>query len=161
MKNSPSRALGIDPGYGRCGWAVLDGGVKPSLVASGCIETPAGAELGPRLITIADELERVINQYHPQIMAIEKLFFTNNVSTAINVGQARGAIMLVGARHGLDLREYTPTDVKLATTGDGRAEKRQIIKMVTLLLGVTTQPKTDDEIDAIAVGLCATATRRT
>lgn len=161
MKPSPTRVLGIDPGYGRCGWAVVDGGAKPVFVASGCIDTPASDTFETRLLAIADDLDRVIREHSPKVLAVEKLFFTRNVSTAINVSQARGAIIVTAARHGLTLREYTPTDVKLATTGDGRAEKRQIAKMVPLLLAIPLRVRTDDEIDAIAVALCATASRLT
>lgn len=154
MALSSTRILGIDPGTGRLGFGVIDvlqG--KPQLVDGGVITTPPHTEESERLLTIFDELTQIIAEHQPQIMAVEKLFFAQNVTTAINVAQARGVILLCGKRAGLELHEYTPLQIKMALTGYGRARKPQIQEMVRVLLGLQELPKPDDAADALAVAL--------
>lgn len=154
MALSSTRILGIDPGTGRLGFGVIDvlqG--KPQLVDGGVITTPPHTDESERLLTIFDELTQIIAEHQPQIMAVEKLFFAQNVTTAINVAQARGVILLCGKRAGLELHEYTPLQIKMALTGYGRAQKPQIQEMVRMLLGLQELPKPDDAADALAVAL--------
>jgi crossover junction endodeoxyribonuclease RuvC len=154
MELSSTRILGIDPGTGRLGFGVIDvlqG--KPQLVDGGVITTPPHTEESERLLTIFDELTQIIAEHRPQIMAVEKLFFAQNVTTAINVAQARGVILLCGKRARLELHEYTPLQIKMALTGYGRAQKPQIQEMVRVLLGLQEIPKPDDAADALAVAL--------
>lgn len=154
MALSSTRILGIDPGTGRLGFGVIDvlqG--KPQLVDGGVITTPPHTDESERLLTIFDELTQIIAEHQPQIMAVEKLFFAQNVTTAINVAQARGVILLCGKRAGLELHEYTPLQIKMALTGYGRAQKPQIQEMVRVLLGLQEIPKPDDAADALAVAL--------
>lgn len=154
MALSSTRILGIDPGTGRLGFGVIDvlqG--KPQLVDGGVITTPPHTDESERLLTIFDELTQIIAEHRPQIMAVEKLFFAQNVTTAINVAQARGVILLCGKRAGLELHEYTPLQIKMALTGYGRAQKPQIQEMVRVLLGLQEIPKPDDAADALAVAL--------
>jgi crossover junction endodeoxyribonuclease RuvC len=154
MTPSSSRILGIDPGTGRLGFGVIEvTASKPVLVDAGVITTPPHTEESIRLKTIYDELSELIDQTKPDIMAVEKLFFAKNVTTAINVAQARGVILLCGMQASLLLAEYTPLQIKMALTGYGRASKAQIQEMVRVLLGLTTTPQPDDCADALAVAL--------
>jgi len=149
-----TRIIGIDPGTGRLGFGVIDiiAG-KPRLVDAGVITTPPNSEESDRLITIFDELSEIIADTKPTIMAVEKLFFAQNVTTALNVAQARGVILLTGKKAGLELFEYTPLQIKMSLTGYGRASKQQIQEMVRVLLGLKDTPKPDDCADALAVAL--------
>lgn len=154
MASKGSRILGIDPGTGRLGFGVIDtDGRKPKLVDGGVITTPPHTEESIRLITIFEELSAIIADTSPDIMVVEKLFFAQNVTTAINVAQARGVILLCGKQAGLELYEYTPLQIKMALTGYGRATKQQIQEMVRVLLGLDDIPKPDDCADALAVAL--------
>ncbi len=148
------RILGIDPGTGRLGFGVIDiERGKPQMVDAGVITTPAHTAESDRLITIFEELSSIITDVRPDIMAVEKLFFAQNVTTAINVAQARGVILLCGRQAGLELFEYTPLQIKMALTGYGRASKQQIQEMVRVLLSLQSAPKPDDCADALAVAL--------
>lgn len=152
-----NRILGIDPGTGRLGFGVIDtDGHKHTLVDAGVITTPAHAPESDRLITIFEELSTIIKETKPQIMVVEKLFFAQNVTTAIAVAQARGVILLCGKQAGLELFEYTPLQIKMALTGYGRAEKHQIQEMVKIMLKLKEIPKPDDAADALAVALIHT-----
>jgi len=151
---SSKRILGIDPGTGRLGFGIIDvDGRKPKLVDGGVITTPPHSEESDRLITIFEELTAIIKDTNPDTMAVEKLFFAQNVTTAIAVAQARGVILLTGKQAGLALSEYTPLQIKMALTGYGRATKSQIQEMVKVLLGLNEIPKPDDCADALAVAL--------
>jgi crossover junction endodeoxyribonuclease RuvC len=151
---SSSRIIGIDPGTGRLGFGVIDIILgKPTLVDAGVITTPPHTEESDRLITIYDELSGIIKDTNPDIMAVEKIFFAQNVTTAIAVAQARGVILLTGKQAGLRLFEYTPLQIKMSLTGYGRASKPQIQEMVRVLLGLKDIPKPDDCADALAVAL--------
>lgn len=148
------RVLAIDPGYGRCGVAVIeksDG--KEKWIYSDCIETTAKTPFDERLSFVASEVKRLIQKFKPDALAMERLFFTSNQKTAMHVAEVRGAILHVAASLGLSTFEYTPGQIKSTTTGSGRADKKQIIAMITLLLKINKSIKLDDEYDAIAVGI--------
>jgi crossover junction endodeoxyribonuclease RuvC len=148
------RVLGVDPGLGRCGWAVLErrgGGVAAA--GYGTIHT-GGERVAPRLAELAARLREVLAAHRPEVLAIERLFFNANVRTAMTVGQASGVVLLLAAEHDLDVAAYTPPQVKQAVTGTGAAPKEQVGYMVRALLGLETVPTPADTADAIAVALC-------
>lgn len=148
------KILGIDPGLGRAGWAIVEeNGGSVSAAAFGCIETEKNGKEDSRLKKIKEEISEIINRYNPHVLAIEKLFFNKNVKTALSVGQARGVIILCASEKGLIVEEYTPLQVKIAVTGYGRADKNQIGSMVKSFFGLKSVPKPDDVSDALAVAL--------
>lgn len=149
------RILGIDPGYARLGFGViqLERG-KPHILDYGHISTPKTTSHPERLNQISNDLQALHQRWKPSVCSIEKLFFSKNVSTALPVAEARGVILQTFMGAGYPIAEYTPNEVKLALTGDGRADKLQIQKMVTLLLGLKETPKPDDAADALAIALC-------
>lgn len=155
------RILGIDPGTGILGFGVIEVGARNNLklVDAGVIRTPVNQADSDRLATIYDELHEIITELKPQAMSVEKLFFAQNVTTAMSVAQARGVILLCGKQHGLELFEYTPLQIKQSLTGYGRADKKQIQEMVKVLLGLKTVPKPDDCADALAAAICHTMTK--
>lgn len=148
--------LGIDPGYAIVGFGVLEKtrGLDARLIACGAINTPAGLPLSKRLLQISDDMCALIARFSPEVMAIEKLYFGNNVTTGIGVAQARGVILAEAEREGLAIYEYDPSQVKLAVTGYGKAEKRQVMDMTKRLLHLNAVPKPDDAADAVAIALC-------
>lgn len=147
--------LGIDPGYAIVGFGLVDSqGQRQKLVACGAINTPAGVRLSARLWQIANDLEELIGQFKPDALAIEELFFNNNVTTGIGVAQARGVIIMTAEKMGLPIYEYNPSQVKQAVVGYGKAEKRQVMDMTKRLLGLSAVPKPDDAADAVAIALC-------
>ena len=147
--------LGIDPGIAIVGWGVLDyTGNKFTVLAYGSIQTPAGMKTEDRLCLVYDELKKIIKQYGPECMAIEELFWNTNQKTGIRVSEARGVLLLCARQCGLRVSEYTPLQVKQAVVGYGRAEKKQVIAMVTMLLGLPKPPKPDDTADALAIAIC-------
>lgn len=147
--------LGIDPGYAIVGFGLVqsDKG-NYALKACGAINTPAGVRLPARLWRIAADLEELIGQFHPDVMAIEELFFNHNVTTGIGVAQARGVILMTAEKMGLPVCEYNPSQVKQAVVGYGKAEKRQVMDMTKRLLKLNAVPKPDDAADAVAIALC-------
>jgi crossover junction endodeoxyribonuclease RuvC len=148
------RILGIDPGIGRTGWGVIDvNGSNLTVQEYGTIETPADMELGKRLNEVYDRIVGLLNDYQPEAVGIEELFFNTNSKTAFVVGQARGVVMLAVAQKKLPLGIYTPLQVKIAVTGYGRAEKRQVAQMVKTLLNLQSIPKLDDTTDALAIAI--------
>jgi crossover junction endodeoxyribonuclease RuvC len=149
------RVLSIDPGYGRCGMAVVDRGEngRDILVYSGCVETSAALEFTERLATVAGECGRLITQFSPDQVAIEKLFFNGNQKTAMRVAEVRGALIQSATSHGVTVCEYTPAQIKSAAGGWGGADKKQVIAMVRMLISIDKEVKYDDEYDAIAVGI--------
>lgn len=155
------RIIGIDPGTGILGFGVIDfDRQKFKLVTAGVISTPAHTPLAERLVDIYDSLCEIINETNPEVMSIEKLFFAQNVTTAISVSHARGVAMLTGQQNGLFMAEYTPLQIKQTLTGYGRASKKQIQEMVRLNLGLKDVPKPDDCADALATAIThATMTR--
>lgn len=149
------RVLGIDPGTATTGYGVVEeqeGGLRA--LAYGAISTPAGQPLPLRLQTIYRELTALVAAWEPGGAAVEELFFSQNVRTAIHVGQARGVALLAMADTGLTVAEYTPLAVKQAVTGYGRADKAQMQEMVRVLLGLPEVPQPDDAADALAVAIC-------
>lgn len=155
------RIIGIDPGTGILGFGVIDivkG--KPQLVDGGVIRTPVKENDVVRLHTIYGELTEIIATVQPDIMSVEKLFFAQNVTTAITVAQARGVVLLAGQIAGLQIFEYTPLQIKQALTGYGRADKKQMQEMVRVILSLQEIPKPDDCADALACALtCAQSNR--
>lgn len=148
------RILGIDPGTGILGFGVIDvAGPKLQMVDAGVIRTPVKQDDAIRLQTIYEELTDIITSTKPQWMAVEKLFFLRNVTTAMTVAQARGVILLCGQQNGLRLAEYTPLQIKQAVTGYGRADKKQIQEMVRVILKLDTVPQPDDCADALAAAI--------
>ena len=148
------RVLGVDPGLGRCGWAVLERrGGRVAALGYGTVHTD-GDEVAPRLAELATRLRQVLAAHRPEALAIERLFFNANVRTAMTVGQASGVVLLLAAEHGLGVAAYTPPQVKLAVTGSGSAPKEQVGYMVKALLGLASVPAPADTADALAVALC-------
>ena len=148
------RIIGIDPGTGILGFGIIEvikG--KPVLVDGGVIRTPVKEDDAVRLQTIYEELTDIIAETKPQEMAVEKLFFAQNVTTAMTVAQARGVVLLCGMQAGLKIAEYTPLQIKQALTGYGRADKKQIQEMVRVVLSLKEIPKPDDCADAIAAAI--------
>lgn len=150
------KILGIDPGTGILGFGVIeiDSRNKAHLTDAGVIRTPVHEDTSVRLLTIYDELTSIIKELKPQLMSVEKLFFAQNVTTAMTVSQARGVVLLCGQQHGMKLYEYTPLQIKMALTGYGRADKKQMQEMVRVILGLKEVPKPDDCADALAAALC-------
>lgn len=149
------RILGIDPGLATVGWAVLESGrgvIAP--VAYGAITTPAHTDIEARLLMIRNDLNTIIEKYRPDEMAIEELFFNTNITTGIAVAEARGVILCTAHEAGIKISEYTPLQVKQAVVGYGKAEKRQVIAMVTSILKLKKAPKPDDTADAVAIAIC-------
>ncbi len=155
------RILGIDPGTGILGFGVIEvvrG--KSHLVDAGVIRTPVKEDDAVRLATIFEELTGIIRETSPQEMSVEKLFFAQNVTTAMTVAQARGVVLLAGQQAGLAIVEYTPLQIKQALTGYGRADKKQIQEMVRVILGLKSIPKPDDCADALAAAITHAQARR-
>lgn len=147
--------LGIDPGLAIVGWGVIEySGNRFRTLAFGAIRTPAGMETPKRLLSIRRDMEDLIKKYHPAHMAVEELFFNTNITTGIRVAEARGVILAVAEDLGVPMSEYTPLQVKQAVVGYGRAEKQQVIEMVTRILNLPAPPKPDDTADALAIAIC-------
>ena len=150
------RVLGVDPGLTRCGVGVVDGvpGRPPSLVGVGVVRTPADLELSRRLLRIEQAVDEWITSYSPDILAVERVFAQHNVQTVMGTAQAAGVAMLVAARRGLPVALHTPSEVKAAITGSGRAAKDQVGAMVTRILRLEAPPKPADAADALALAIC-------
>ena len=147
--------LGIDPGLAIIGWGVVKyDGCRFQVLGYGSIQTPAGLLTEERLALIYDGMNQIIDKYKPDEMAVEELFFNTNITTGIRVAEARGVILLCGQQRKLRICEYTPLQVKQAVVGYGRAEKKQVITMVTMLLNLPKPPKPDDTADALAIAVC-------
>ncbi|HAR54808.1 TPA: crossover junction endodeoxyribonuclease RuvC [Patescibacteria group bacterium] len=148
--------LGVDPGTATTGFGVVrDAKGQVEYVDCGCISTSKGISPAERLLTIAKSLEILIKKYQPEVVAVEKLFFTKNITTAIAVAEARGVILVTAAKHNLEIAEYTPLQVKQALTGYGKADKQQMQRMVKTILKLQIIPKPDDAADALAIAICA------
>lgn len=149
------RILGIDPGLATVGFGVVDyakNTFKP--VEYGAVLTPAGTKTELRLAEIYDNICELLDAFHPQAVSIEKLYFNTNEKTAVNVCQARGVILLACTKKGVPIYEYTPLQIKQSVTGYGRADKKQIMYMVTKLLSLKKEPHPDDTADALAAAIC-------
>ena len=157
------KIIAIDPGYDRCGVAVMEKNLKTgkeSLITSMCIETSSKESFLDRLFTIGDRVEKIIKKELPTALSIEKLFFNTNQKTATNVSEVRGALLYMAKKYNLKIYEYTPIQIKMAITGHGRSSKSQVISIIPRLLKVNKDIKRDDEWDAIAVGLTCFACER-
>lgn len=149
------RILGIDPGYAIVGYGIIDySSSKFSVVSYGAITTTPNTPFSKRLKSIYDDMQFLIKKYKPDDLAIEKLYFNTNTTTAIDVAQARGTIILSAENGGLNISEYTPLQVKQSVTGYGRAEKHQVMEMIKSLLNLKSVPKPDDTADALALAVC-------
>lgn len=148
------RIIGIDPGYGRCGIAVLEKtNGKEILLFSQCVETSTALSFPERVGEVLAACTKAINDHSPVQMAIEKLFFAKNQKTAMQVAEVRGALMALATQHGLPVSEYTPMQVKSAAAGYGGADKKQVIKMLHALVKIDKEIEHDDEYDAIAIAV--------
>ena len=149
------RILGIDPGFAITGYSIIDyQGNKFKLIDSGAVTTKVGVSFPLRLTKIYDDLSMIIDEYKPDAISVEELFFNNNVKTAINVAQARGVVLVVGCQKQIPTYEYTPLQIKQAVAGYGRADKIQVQKMVKAILNVEKLPKLDDTTDSMAAAIC-------
>jgi crossover junction endodeoxyribonuclease RuvC len=148
--------LGVDPGFARTGYGIIESrGSNLKLIDYGIIETDSKIDFSIRLKKISGELEKIIQEYSPTIISVEKIFFCKNTKTAINVSHARGVIILTASKNNLKVLEFTPPEVKRAVTGYGKAEKKQMQKMVQILLNLKEIPEPDDSADALALAICA------
>ena len=157
------KIIGIDPGYERIGIAVLEknkNDKKEALLYSNCFKTSAKLPLPERIFSLGAEVQSVIKKYKPEKLAIEKLYFETNTSSAMGVSEARGAIIFVARNANLEILEYTPLQIKNAVTGYGKATTSQVHAMVSKLIDLPKNIKQDDEIDAIAVAITGFATIR-
>ena len=155
------RIIGIDPGTGILGFGIIEySRGNAQLIDAGVIRTPPKEDDAIRLQTIFDELTSIIKDTNPGIMSVEKLFFAQNVTTAMTVAQARGVVLLAGKQAKLDIFEYTPLQIKQAMTGYGRAEKKQIQEMVRVILKLQEVPKPDDCADSLAAAITHSMTMR-
>ena len=149
------RILGIDPGIATIGFGVVDSDSRShKLIKCGVITTPAHTSLSSRLEQIYDDMCGLLDMFKPDAVSIEELFFNTNITTGISVAHGRGVILLACRKAGVRIYEYTPLQVKQAVVGYGRAEKKQVITMVTMLLGLQEPPKPDDTADALAIAIC-------
>jgi len=146
------RILGIDPGFGILGWAVIEKDL--TIVACGALQTPKEIPLEERIYRIHGELREIIQKYQPRCAALERVFFTKNVKTAMDVAKCIGAVLLTLRMEGCAFVEYTPTQVKQAMTGYGRADKEQMQSMVQRIFKIKEFPYPDDTADALAVAVC-------
>ncbi len=153
---SATRVLAVDPGLTRLGLGVVEGSVgRPlSLVHVDVLRTPADLEVAKRLHRLEQGLEEAVRLHRPDVVAVERVFSQNNVRTVMGTAQASGVAMLVAARHGVDVRLHTPSEVKAAVTGSGRADKAQVAAMVVRLLRLAEAPKPVDATDALALAIC-------
>jgi crossover junction endodeoxyribonuclease RuvC len=157
------RILGIDPGFERLGIAVLEknnGNRKESVLFSTCFKTSARLEFSTRLHLIGREIKKIIKQYHPDILGIETLFLNTNQKTVMRVAETRGVILYEAIQAHLEIFELSPPQIKMSIAGYGKADKKQVIKMVQMLVDIDQSKKSDDELDAIAIALTASAHKR-
>lgn len=147
-------AMGFDPGTARLGYGVIASDPDPRAIDYGIIATDAGLSMAQRLVEIHEAVTELIQVFRPDAVAVERLFFAQNVTTAMTVGQARGVVLLAAAQRGLPVAEYAPSEVKQAVVGYGKADKRQIQEMVRIMLGLEAVPRPDDAADALAIAIC-------
>lgn len=146
--------LGIDPGLATMGWGAIGyDGVKPRILDYGALITPPDMPMPQRLLSLFDGVEELCKRFDPDDIAMEELFFCKNVTTAIAVGEARGAAMVAMRKHTNNLFEYTPMQIKQAVTGYGKADKKQVQQMVKLLLNLPEIPRPDDAADGLAIAI--------
>ncbi|AHI22938.1 crossover junction endodeoxyribonuclease RuvC [Corynebacterium vitaeruminis] len=156
MSNQGLRVMGIDPGLTRCGLSVVQAGrgrqVLP--IAVGVVRTPVKGELPQRLLELSQAVNEWMDQYQPDVVAIERVFERGNVSTVMQTAHGVGVLVLAAAERGLDVHMYTPSEVKKAISGNGRADKKQMTSMITRILGLSEPPKPADAADALALAVC-------
>ncbi|MGN6795461.1 MAG: crossover junction endodeoxyribonuclease RuvC [Streptosporangiaceae bacterium] len=150
------RVLGVDPGLTRCGLGVVEGGPGVSLRLAGTtvVTTPPGADIGSRLLVLDEQISRWLEQYEPDAVAVEQVFSQHNVRTVMGTAQAGAVAIVCAARRGLPVALHTPSEVKAAVTGSGRADKAQVTHMVTRLLRMPDPPRPADAADALALAIC-------
>ncbi|WP_007027058.1 crossover junction endodeoxyribonuclease RuvC, partial [Saccharomonospora iraqiensis] len=150
------RVLGVDPGLTRCGLGVVDGALGRSVrcVAVDVVRTPSDVELATRLLRVGDEVDSWLDTHRPEVVAVERVFSQSNVRTVMGTAQVGGVVALSAARCGLPVVFHTPSEVKAAVTGSGRADKAQVTTMVTRLLGLAAKPSPADAADALALAIC-------
>jgi crossover junction endodeoxyribonuclease RuvC len=150
------RVLGVDPGLTRCGFGVIEGepGRRLALVATGVVSTSAADDIGLRLLALEEQVERWLTDYRPDAVAVERVFSQHNVRTVMGTAQAGAVAIVCSARRGLPVALHTPSEVKAAVTGSGRADKAQVTHMVTRLLAMTDPPRPADSADALALAIC-------
>jgi len=152
-KNKPKIIMGIDPGFATVGYGFITHEKEPRLISCGCIETKPKTDFKERLNIIYQELSQLIKKYKPDFVGIEKLYFCKNVKTAMDVGHARGVIILTLSQHKLPIYEFTPLQIKQAITSYGKADKNQMKEMVKIILKLKQVPKKDDTADALSTAL--------
>lgn len=150
------RALGVDPGLTRCGLGIVDGVGRRSVqpVAVDCVRTSPDLDISRRLLTVADAVEVAIDEYHPDVIAIERVFAQKNHMTVSGTTMAAGVVATIGARNNLPVYFYTPSEVKAAVSGNGTANKEQVTNMVVRILGLVAAPRPADAADALAIAIC-------
>ncbi len=149
------RVLGVDPGLTRCGLGVVDGRPgRATMVAVGVVRTPSGADPGERLVFLEREVEGWLDRFRPEVMAVERVFADVNVASVMTTAHATAIALLTASKRGIPVVFHTPTEVKAAVTGSGRAEKAQVAAMVTRILGLEAEPKPADAADALALAIC-------
>lgn len=150
------RVMGVDPGLTRCGLSIAEGaqGRKIIPIAVGVARTPTSVSLEDRLLRLSNAAEQWMDEYQPDVIAMERVFERGNVSTVMQTAHAVGVLVLAAARRGLEVHMYTPSEVKKALTGNGRADKKQMTALVTRILGLETPPKPADAADALAIAIC-------
>ena len=147
--------IGIDPGLARTGYGVLSTGARyPAPLTFGCIETGSKGIREERLLEIHTKISDLLDEYDPAWVAVERLFFSRNTTSAMQVSEARGVLLLAAAQHKVPVAEYTPNQVKQAVTGSGRADKHQVQEMMRRLLKLEEIPRPDDAADGLAIALC-------
>jgi crossover junction endodeoxyribonuclease RuvC len=148
--------MGVDPGLTRCGLSVIEGGAGRQVIALDVdvVRTPSGEPLQNRLLTISNAVEHWMDTHHPDVIAIERVFSQQNVSTVMGTAQAGGVVALAAAKRGIDVHFHTPSEVKAAVTGNGNADKAQVTAMVTRILALQTKPTPADAADALALAIC-------
>lgn len=150
------KILGIDPGFGRLGYAVIEKDEESPqirVIDCSCLETSKNLDYYGRLLAIAEKIKKIILKHKPKIMAIEKIFFTKNQKTAMQIAEVRGILMYLAILHNITVKEYTPLEVKIALCGYGKAEKEQVQKMLKTILKIRSLPKIDDATDALAIAI--------
>ena len=154
--------IGIDPGTAKTGFGIIKKTKKKEIkvIDYGCITTAPGLSDGERLKILNNELNKLIKKYKPTILAVEKLYFFKNLKTAMPVSQAKGVILLTAAKKKIPVYEFSPLQVKMAIVGYGRADKKQVQKMIKVLLNLNEIPKPDDAADALAIAICCTVEKR-
>lgn len=148
--------MGIDPGLTRCGLSMVQAGAGRAVIpiAVGVVRTPAEEELADRLLRLSVAVEEWMDDYKPDVVAIERVFERSNVSTVMNTAHASGVLMLAAAKRGIAVHMYTPSEVKKSISGNGRADKVQMTTMITRILGLSEPPKPADAADALALAVC-------